>query len=80
MTAKLQSLKGHKGEVLCLESPVHSVDPLHCILSGSCDGTARLWDVRESNAFASCACFKVPDQTAVRFLMRLVVVFNVMYR
>jgi len=56
-------LKGHKAAVLCLDvsSPSQSSLPLSSsplLLSGSEDGTARLWDLREHKRRA-CLCIKV---------------------
>mmetsp|Transcript_9712 Transcript_9712/g.23527 ORF Transcript_9712/g.23527 Transcript_9712/m.23527 type:complete len:505 (-) Transcript_9712:566-2080(-) len=51
--------KGHGAAVLCLDlsSPSQSSSPL--LLSGSEDGTARLWDLRDHRRRA-CMCIKVP--------------------
>ena len=56
-------LKGHKAAVLCLDvsSPSQSSLSLSSsplLLSGSEDGTARLWDLREHKRRA-CLCIKV---------------------
>lgn len=59
-------LKGHSDEVLCVESPNFASS--HCLLSGSFDGTARLWDIRENGGFECCNCFCVPGKTPVNFL------------
>lgn len=60
----LHQLKGHSDEVLSLACPVSLQNPLHCLLSGSADGTARLWDARERN-YSAVHCFSVPDKEEV---------------
>eukprot|EP00536_Pseudo-nitzschia_multiseries_P005593 jgi/Psemu1/254647/estExt_Genewise1Plus.C_1070035 len=53
--------KGHGAAVLCLDllSPSSSQSSSSLLLSGSEDGTARLWDLREHRRRA-CLCIKVP--------------------
>lgn len=60
------NLQGHTDEVLCVEAP--SFKSSHCLLSGSADGTARLWDLRDNGNIGSCNCFCVPNRTPVNFL------------
>jgi WD40 repeat protein len=54
-------LKGHRAAVLCLDisSPVSSTSSL--LLSGSEDGTARLWDLREHQRRGACLCIQTID-------------------
>ena len=55
---KRSKLKGHKNEVLCLDYLATS----KLLLSGSADGTARLWDTRQ---FSSVNCFFGPSKRSV---------------
>jgi len=60
-----QILRGHKGDVLCLECP-KAEEYRHVLLSGSEDGTARLWDIREGTTrFGSTRCFRSPGNNPV---------------
>ena len=49
-------IKGHTGAVLCLDNNNHggSSSVGGCLLSGSEDGTARLWDLRSSPKASTC--------------------------
>ena len=55
-------LKGHRAAVLCLDisSPVSSTSS-SLLLSGSEDGTARLWDLREHQRRGACLCIQTID-------------------
>ena len=71
-SSKIQTttLKGHKGAVLCLDhnnGPATSDGPTEgCLLSGSEDGTARLWDLRSSPR--ACICIIAGEEvTSVAF-------------
>jgi WD40 repeat protein len=58
-------LRGHQGSVTCLDHSSSMTDEtsLHAsLLSGSDDGTARLWDLREH--LRAAICIKVPSQIA----------------
>ena len=50
-------LKGHRAAVLCLD--ISSSSSL--LLSGSEDGTARLWDLREHQRRGACLCIQTID-------------------
>lgn len=57
-----EKLKGHGAPVLCLDLSSPSLSPSSTsplLLSGSEDGTARLWDLREHGR-RTCLCIKVP--------------------
>ena len=56
-------LKGHRAAVLCLDisSPVSSTSSSSLLLSGSEDGTARLWDLREHQRRGACLCIQTID-------------------
>ena len=62
----VQALGGHEGDVLCVESSVKGLaaEVDRCLLSGSEDGSARLWDVREGGYGSSC-CFWAPGKEEV---------------
>ena len=55
-------LKGHRAAVLCLDiSPPVSSTSSSLLLSGSEDGTARLWDLREHQRRGACLCIQTID-------------------
>lgn len=69
MSVTSHTLKGHKGPVLCLDHSSSiatntSAPPTSaaCLLSGSEDGTARLWDLRE--ALRASLCIKAPGEVS----------------
>ena len=71
-SSKIQTavLKGHKGSVLCLDhhnkTPGSEGPTEGCLLSGSEDGTARLWDLRSSPR--ACTCIIAGEEvTSVAF-------------
>lgn len=69
------TLKGHKGPVLCLDHSSSSIIPPKAksshnqcfsdvlLLSGSEDGTARLWDIKSGTR--AIKCILAPDKEAV---------------
>lgn len=62
------SLRGHKGSVLCLASnnnsdnTIISGEKMNLLLSGSEDGTARIWDLRTHK---TCMCILSPQRRVV---------------
>jgi WD40 repeat protein len=61
-------LKGHRAAVLCLDisspslsSSSSSSSTSSLLLSGSEDGTARLWDLREHKRRGACLCIQTVD-------------------
>lgn len=52
------SLVGHKDEVLCLDCPTSEKNK-NLLISGSEDGTARVWDVRVNNCATSIRSTKL---------------------